>query len=67
MNKFFKLFSGLLCLPLIGGIMMNSTARDVVRADAATGTASIDFGTPNVKINDKTVSFTDDILGASWT
>lgn len=36
MNKFFKLFSGLLCLPLIGSIMMNSTTEDVVRADAAT-------------------------------
>ena len=43
MNKFFKLFSGLLCLPLIGGIMMNSTTRDVVRADAAAETFSTTF------------------------
>lgn len=45
MNKFFKLFSGLLCLPLIGGIMMNSTAKDVVRADAATLTKEWDLTT----------------------
>ena len=43
MNKFFKLFSGLLCLPLIGGIMMNSTTRDVVRADAATESFSTTY------------------------
>lgn len=43
MNKFFKLFSGLLCLPLIGGIMMNSTAKDVVRADAATESFSTTY------------------------
>ena len=43
MNKFFKLLSGLLCLPLIGGIMMNSTTKDVVRADAATETFSTTY------------------------
>ncbi len=43
MNKFFKLFSGLLCLPLIGGTMMNSTAKDVVRADAATESFSTTY------------------------
>ena len=66
MNKFFKLFSGLLCLPLIGGIMMNSTTRDVVRADAATGTATVNFGNNNVKINGTSVSFNDN-LGGKWT
>ena len=71
MNKFFKLFSGLLCLPLIGGIMMNSTARDVVRADAATGTATVKFGSAksdpkNVQIKSTSVSFTDN-LGGLWT
>lgn len=66
MNKFFKLFSGLLCLPLIGGIMMNSTTRDVVRADATTGTATVSFGNNNVKIDGTSISF-DDNLGGKWT
>lgn len=43
MNKFFKLLSGLLCLPLISGIIMNSTAKDVVRADAATESFSTTY------------------------
>ena len=55
MNKFFKLFSGLLCLPLIGGIMMNSTAKDVVRADAAAET----FSTP--------YSYGDNLVVSNYT
>ena len=50
---------------------MNSTTRDVVRADAATGTATVKFGSAksdpkNVQIKSTSVSFTDN-LGGLWT
>lgn len=43
MNKFFKLFSGLLCLPLIGGVILNTTSRGALKADAAAETFSTTY------------------------
>ncbi|MDY4819655.1 MAG: Ig-like domain-containing protein [Bacilli bacterium] len=43
MNKFFKLFSGLLCLPLIGGVILTTTSRGALKADAAAETFSTTF------------------------